>query len=217
LRKTLPIPDGGAVWSPAEHDVPVAGPATDERKAASHMKLSAMALKTAYLSGGGVDKERYRTLQVDGERRIAAGPISGATELVTELLPSLPWEPWRLARRLNWEFLVSALGAQEGLRILEPHDRDACPFSLVLDLGAKGIRDRVRSLLIEESIYTAVLWPLDEGPQNDLTRTAAELSNRLLSVPCDFRYTQPDLLKVAKSIVAALQQAGQGGPNGPPD
>lgn len=211
LRKTLPIPDGGALWSPAGHDVPVAGPATDERKAASHMKLSAMALKTAYLSGGGVDKERFRSLQIEGERRIAAGPISGATELATEMLRSLPYESWRAARKTNWEFLASALRGEEGLRILEPHDEGACPFSVVLDLGARDVRDRVRGLLIDESIYTAVLWPLDEGPQNDLTRAAAELSHRLLSVPCDFRYARDDMSRVARSIEIALRRARQEG------
>jgi hypothetical protein len=207
LRKTLPIPDGGALWSPAGLDVPAAGPATDVRKAASHQKLSAMALKTTYLSGGGIDKERFRTLQIEGEKSIAAGPISGATELVRELLRSLPWESWRAARRSNWEFLADSLRPEEGLRILEPYDAESCPFSLVLDLGDGEIRDRLRDLLIDESIYTAILWPLDAGPQNDLTRAAARLSRRLLSVPCDFRYSRDDLLRVARSIVTAFRSA----------
>ena len=205
LRKTLPIPDGGALWSPMGNELPHTVPATDERRIASHLKLSAMVLKAAYLAGGRIDKDQFRTLQIEGEQGIASGEVSGATELVRELLKIMPYDSWREARRSNWEFLASALRAEEGIRVLEPYDEEAYPFSLVVDLGTKKIRNYVRSRLIEESIYTAVLWPLDESRRDERTRAAIDLSHRLLSVPCDFRYSEEDLSRVARCITAAIR------------
>src|SRR5690606_20086500 len=56
LRKCLPIPDGGVLWSPRGRRQPDNLPLTVQRQKASHDKLSGMVLKTAYLQGAFPDK-----------------------------------------------------------------------------------------------------------------------------------------------------------------
>ena len=51
LRKTLPLPDGGAAWSPQGHDLPPERTMTDAHASGALERMSAMALKRMYLDG----------------------------------------------------------------------------------------------------------------------------------------------------------------------
>ncbi|MEI8082092.1 MAG: hypothetical protein WCI74_09640, partial [Actinomycetes bacterium] len=62
LRKTLPIPDGGVVWSPRGVDVLHPPDVTEGHALASATMLMAMAMKGDYLSGGQIAKSAYLPL-----------------------------------------------------------------------------------------------------------------------------------------------------------
>ncbi|HEX2293058.1 MAG TPA: hypothetical protein VHH55_07080, partial [Gaiellaceae bacterium] len=78
VRKTLPVPDGGILWSPRGLDLPPQPRGTAE---GSELKLAAMLLKGRYLAaGGGNDlKERFRRLQLEGEEQLARSPVAAAS------------------------------------------------------------------------------------------------------------------------------------------
>jgi len=205
LRKTLPLPDGGAVWSPRSHSLPRQRGAAAEQASISLMKLGSMILKSLYLDGHAVDKEAFRRLQADGEKRISSGRISGASRFVEQLLPTLPWDVWRSKRRANYAALAKALSDLAGIEVLSPFgDTGSCPFSVILRCDGPRLRDSVRSSLIADAVYPAILWPIESGGVPS-RRTAEELSRQILSLHCDFRYEVPDLQRVAAAVRRALE------------
>lgn len=208
LRKTLPLPDGGALWSPRGHPLPAGTAITPERQSASFLKLGAMLLKRLYLDGRPVDKEGFRQLQVAGERRISLGEVSGSSKWVREILPVLPWETWRQKRARNYQVLCQALLPLPGIEPLLPFgDGSLCPFSLVLKCDTPRRRESLRTRLTADAIYPAILWPIHGTGGEEMPHKMGEaekLSQRILSLPCDFRYEHDDLLRVAEAVEQAL-------------
>jgi len=60
-------------------------------------RLSGMILKSQYLSGDNVSKDTYRRLDIESERALAAGAISGISAYSRIRLPTLPTTAWRPA------------------------------------------------------------------------------------------------------------------------
>lgn len=205
LRKTLPLPEGGVLWSPAGAALPASAPLSDTRAAAARARREAMALKARYLEGDAVDKPAYRRLALAGEAGIAAGPVSAMTPESAAELPRCPMDRWREQRGLNFDILASRLSGVPDLRVLRPEDKDCVPFSVVLVARDPGQRTRIREHLIARQVYPAILWPLEDvvAPVPD---AAVMLSRRLLSLHCDFRYTREDLDTVAAIVEEAARQ-----------
>ncbi len=200
LRKTLPIPDGGVAWSQRGLVIPSDIDATEERRNASLKKFAAMFLKAHYLDGLSIDKDIYLQLAVEGESSIASGSISGMPEWTSSLLKTFPVMYWREQKKINHRALSKALSDVPWLSVLMPLGDDACPFSGILIFDSSDRRRIVRRSLIDAGIYPAILWPLDNPVVDGISKQHIELSERMLSVHCDFRYNTDDMLYVADSI-----------------
>jgi hypothetical protein len=207
LRKTLPIPDGAALWSPGGCPLPDRAPLGTGRETAVLQKAAAMVLKRLYLQGQFDDKPAFRGLQIAGEDSIAAGPISGVSELTEQILPALPWHAWRSRRARNFAVLRQALQDLDGLDVLAPQSADTCPLAVILEFRSPELREWVRTRLIAAAIYPAVHWPVASHGA-DALRAAAGLSRRLLTLPCDYRYDAADLGRVADAVRQAVREAG---------
>jgi hypothetical protein len=195
LRKTLPLPDGAVLWSPNGTELPPEQPVTGHHLRVTHDRLSAMVLKLLYLTGSYVHKAEFRGRFADAERMIGAGPISGISPFSRELLRSLPARPWREARSDNLATLRSRLGNPPGFRLLD------APFAATLLFDSAHLRERVRTALIAERIYPAVLWPLEQPRLQGIPAEHVELSRRLLTLHCDFRYNADDMARVAARVI----------------
>ena len=205
-RKTLPVPGGAAVWSPRHLSLPAQSFLTHERRDALLMKLGAMILKALYLEGQPVRKDTYRDLQVLGEQGINYGEVSGFDPLMQQMLLRLPWEPWRRQRCDNHAILTKALAGLPNIEILEPSaNGDLCPFSVVVRLANRELRDSMRAGLIANAIYPAILWPISRQGASEVAE-AAYVAERLLFLACDFRYEPEDLLRVATSFRAVYDE-----------
>ena len=164
LRKVLPLPDGGAVWSPTGRELPSPLPLTPECRTASLEKLAAMIMKGLYLAGAPVNKQTFRKLSMDSESRIGVGSPSGMPSWTASLLSAFPIESWRAKRRANHQVLAQNLSEVPWLTLLPPSpDQDACPFSAVLLFPTNELRDDVRQKLIGDNVFPAIVWPLDEA------------------------------------------------------
>ncbi|MEQ9324684.1 MAG: hypothetical protein RIF41_36300, partial [Polyangiaceae bacterium] len=205
LRKTLPIPDGGALWSPKEHPLPAAIPTTAVRNDASSRKLAAMLMKALYLAGAAVDKPSFRAEAVGGERVIASGDISGITSWSEQLLASFPVTDWWSQRKRNHACLAQIVEGLPGVELLFPTLEESCPFSAYLVFDSPARRGRARSALCEQSVYPAVLWTLEEPVVAGISADEAELSRRMLSLHCDFRYGQQDITRMGQILAAAVE------------
>ena len=199
LRKTLPLPDGGAAWSPKRN--PLDSPASEDpcHQHAALGKLSAMFLKAEYLAGRAIEKELFRSLQVEGEKRLTAKTISAPIALTPYLLERFPWKRWREMRASNAGYLIHQLAGTKGLEVLNPTvTRDHCPFGVLLRCPDERVRDSLQKHLIERSMYPAVLWP--EHPHMSNDSQAVALARRTLFLHADFRYDQDDLDRVVAAI-----------------
>ncbi|MGB0590569.1 MAG: hypothetical protein ACPGU1_12905 [Myxococcota bacterium] len=202
LRKTVPIPDGGVLWSPKGHALPAPPEITETRAMAAQAKWKAMRLKGHYLAGELVNKADFRALAFDGEADIARGAISGMYPASEVRLDALPLGSWRARRRANHDVLVSALAEVTGLKVLTGSE-GSCPFSAFLVCEEPAQRDLVRTALIEARIYPAVLWPMDTPALSGVSEAHCALADRTLSVHCDMRYDPEDMARVATVIAEA--------------
>lgn len=203
LRKTLPIPDGGVLWSPIRSSLPDEPELTPEHSAAAARKLEAMVLKALFLEGHAVKKSTWRTLANEGEATISSSEVSLMTAVASSLANCLDWARWRTQRFENFRFLVDRFGDRRDLTVLSPAEHNSCPFSVILICKDSEIRDRLRRALIERRVYPAVLWPLEERALS-LPHQSIELSRRVLSLHCDGRYGEADMERVARTVVESL-------------
>ena len=205
LRKTLPIPGAGAVWSPQCLTLPDPVPPTRMRRDAMLMKLGAMMIKALYLEGHAVSKESYRALQLSGEEGIASGDIAGLDPVMTRMLAGFPWESWRCQRRANHAVLARALREAPGIEVLPPSaDEGSCPFAVVTMFADTALRDSLRTDLIATGVYPSILWPIVAKDCPEFAG-GARLAKRTLALACDSRYNSTDLLKVATLVQASLE------------
>lgn len=202
LRKTLPLPDGGVVWSPRDRKVPPEQPITGQHASSALLRLSAMILKRDYLRGEAVAKPAFRELSVAGEMTLASGPPSGMSAFSRERLHTLPLQEWRSQRARNHAALRSRLLTIEGIEVLD------FPFAVMLLFDDPALRDRVRGRLIDAAVYPSALWPLDDPAVEGLPREDIALSRRILSIACDQRYTIDDMRRVAMAVRQAIADPG---------
>jgi hypothetical protein len=198
LRKTLPLTDGGVLWSPSGHGLPAEIEATDTHLRAAVDRLLAMGLKRRYLEGRSVEKASFRAAALASEGTIGTGAISGISALSRARLPTLPARAWRERRERNLGAFRAAFGKTPGVRLLE------APFTATLRFDSAEQRDRVRRSLIASRIYPAVLWPLETSAAHPIPSRHVELAKRLFSIHCDFRYDERDMERVAGAVRAAI-------------
>jgi hypothetical protein len=205
LRKTVPIPDGGAAWSPVGREMPICPDPTRERMAASLQKHAGMVLKSLYLQGLEEDKPLFRRFLIQGELEMSAGPVSGMPAYTRAMLGHFPAEDWRRRRKVNFERLASRVESISGIQVLGPQGPDAVPFAAVLIASSQALRDQLRSGLTAAGIYPAVLWDLELPEVDGISVDDLSLSRRMLCLHCDARYTESDMDRVANHIKAILE------------
>ncbi len=201
LRKTLPLPAGGVLWSPSGRALPRQPSVTEERELASLRKFQAQSLKALYLRGASVPKQTFRELAVDAEAHIASGAISGMPAGTRSLLDALPTESWRRTRERNHAFLLERLSTL-GWSVL-PGEAGSVPLSAVVVFPSPVQQSALRAQLVARNIYPAVLWPLEHSVIPDIPYSARSFASRMLSLACDARYREEDLQRLVKELAAA--------------
>jgi hypothetical protein len=209
LRKTLPIADGGVIWSPRAHRLPPIAAVTQHRQEAAAGKLSAMTLKGLYLAGHPVDKQLYRDLSAEAEQHIADDRVSGMTPWSREMLNVFPQQRWRRARRSNHEALRQELLSLPRCRLVLPDEKndDGCPFSAILLCDTSTQRDQLHAALVAHEIYPAVLWPMDSALIRGIPDENRSEASRMLSISCDHRYSSGDMHRIAALVQETMHAA----------
>lgn len=198
LRKTLPLPDGGAAWSPRQLPLQAPSQLLPEHEKNALRKLSAMLLKVRYLAGEPLAKEIYRSLQTESEHQWTTTP-SLPLAVTGRLLAGFPWRRWREQRRRNIHFLSEALRGLPGITVVNPGDisqvDDCCDFGVVIRCESARLREALRQYLVRQRVYPAVLWP--PHPLMERFPEAVAFSREMLFLHADFRYGEEDLSRVA--------------------
>ncbi len=202
LRKTFPVPDGGAVWSPVGHPLPSQPPIEAQRRVAVSSKLQGMILKAMYLEGLPVDKDAYRALAIRGEGELAVPLVSGMSDVSRAIITAYAAAAWRAAREANRSILSARISELDWARLVQPAEGAGVPFSAVIVVDSPERREFVRQRLIAQRIYPSILWPLEDAVVAP-GRAALDLSRRLLSIHCDGRYAGHDMERVGEQVAMA--------------
>ena len=199
-RKTLPIPDGAILWSPTGRKLP--SPPDGGDWSGSALKGAAMIYKMEYLRGAGTDelKRRFRDLQLRGEdlmRKTEISAISpGSFAFIADGVP----QAWRDQRLANCRHLLSRLRGVERVDcMVRRWPEGAVPFAVPILFSSRGERDECQALLQRHDIYCPVHWICNTSDAD-----ALDLSARILSLPVDQRYGNPDVDRVADVLEHGL-------------
>lgn len=198
VRKTVPVPDGGVLWSP--RGLPLPPPPPDLAFEGSALKLAAMACKTEYLAGHGPDdlKPRFRKLQAEGEQRLREAPISPMPAYSVAYVSAGVPAVWRQQRLVNVRRLVARLASWPAAKLLfTTWPEGAVPFNVVLVFPSTAERDHYQRALQRRNIFAPVHWVCDTADAD-----ALDLSGRVLSLYTDHRYTEQDMDTVADALFA---------------
>jgi dTDP-4-amino-4,6-dideoxygalactose transaminase len=181
LRKLLPIPDGGVLYSPKkiEHD-------TDFPKFMANKKITAMVLKNLYLSGELKSKDLYREIFVDEEQRLdTMHNVLLISDISAFILSNIDINEVISSRKRNYLLLQDKIEIKSFLQVKETD----CPFSFVVQMDD---RDNFREYLIKHNIYCAVHWPIENQELLHI-KHARTLSQHLISLPIDQRYGEKEM------------------------
>ena len=202
IRKTLPLPEGGMMWSPKGHRITIAIPSSDENEQIAAIRWEGMEMKAKYLRGEDVEKEEFRKRYTETEDWFDhAEPAMIDKRSLQLISEQLDINLWLGAKRKNWMLLKDLVSTEqcEGMKA----EHELCTmFSLVLLLDSKDRRDSVRKHLIENSVYPAILWNVPEVASD----SSKDFSERMLSIHCDGRYKEEDIRQLADILNQALKQ-----------
>ena len=199
LRKTLPVPIGGMVWSPKGFKVLGSRfkvDAADEAIAAE--RWEGIEMKARYLRGEAVEKEAFRKKYLETEDWFDVAEPTEIDARTKDFLGQLDINAWQGAKRRNWELLRSLVNVKS----LLPEDDSCTPFSFVVMADSNQERERLRKRLIERVVYPAVLWNVPDTVSRDVN----DFSERMLSIHCDGRYTEDDIRQLSVIINEAIEK-----------
>ena len=200
IRKSLPLPEGGMMWSPKGHKLTVEVLPTDENEQIAATRWKGMEMKSRYLNGEDVSKDEFRRHYTETEEWFDhAEPALLDERSKTVVSKQLDINLWQGAKRKNWA-LLQRLVNRDVCKVLNPEDETCTMFSLVLLFDNKETRDKVRKHLIEACVYPAILWAVPESASEN----ARCFSEIMLSVHCDGRYTEDDIRQLANILNKAF-------------
>ena len=197
LRKSLPVPEGGMLWSPMGLPLPKAPTVSDENEKIAAIRWEAMRLKACYLNGENVKKAAFRSGFVDTEEYFDRAEVCALDAESQKFLQLFDIRDWYKRKWDNWELLQDI--KKDGVRVLRPENRGCYPFSLILVFELEDERNRVRKALIERQVYPAILWSVPPSYYGEIS----QMSGGMLSIHCDARYTKEEIL-LMKNIIESI-------------
>lgn len=190
LRKWAGFWTGGfvlsnAAWQAA--DVPAAEPMY------CRLREQAMRGKALYISGKSDSKDYLQTFS-EAEQRLDRGDICLAADRDVDAARHLDIGLIKERRRKNAKRLLEALS---DMALFPEMGEDDCPLFVPI-IVPNGKRDELRRYLIENSIYCPAHWPLSE--YHKLDEKVQTLYKDELSLVCDQRYTEEDMVRIIETI-----------------
>ncbi len=202
IRKSLPLPEGGMMWSPKGHTIPDIAPSDEENERIASTRWEGMEMKASYLRGDSVSKDEFRKRYTETEEWFDKAEPTIIDERTRRFIcKQFDLNLWLGAKRRNWS-LLKELVSSEKCKIIGPEHESCTMFSLVLLFDNKAQRDKARQSLIAKCVYPAILWNVPETASEESKR----FSERMLSVHCDGRYNEEDIKQLAGILNQVIEQ-----------
>jgi len=205
LRKTLPIPDGGIIYSPQYLELPRT---SGIESFGAYRRLTSMLLKRAFLSGIDISKDVYRQMDVESQEYFDEHELSDISELTANavsdftanILNHLNIPHFRRQREANIRHFVNwNLSGENFLwkHLVKSWPPEGVPLSVILLCQTQEIRDALRKHLISQNIFAPIHWLQPRKGISSNDPLAIDLSSRILTIPTDQRYSIDDITYVA--------------------
>ena len=196
LRKSLPIPEGGMMWSPKGYSFLLNVKLTEENRKTANIRWNAMKKKSAYLLGASIRKEDFRKQYTMTEEWFDHADLSLIDKRSRKFIMQFDLGNWNKAKRDNWHLLKDIINKS----YLYKPEADSCtPFQWVILLDSNNQRDIVRQKLITKDVYPSILWVVPKT----VSREVKDISGRILCIHCDGRY-QKSIAILAKILNETL-------------
>ncbi len=197
LRKWGNLPDGGLLWT--NHKLNNIWLSDDSKFA--EQRLQAQCMRSEYAITGDENlKRKYRqifsnvSLLLDND----ITPVK-MTAYSYELACNTDWEHIRRKRRDNAYVLNMVFSGHKNIKII---NCDINRSDLYVPIMIEN-RDEVQQDLSSKGIFNTIIWPLRKEQMNACT-TATYVSEHMLAVPCDQRYTKEDMLYIGNEIAMVV-------------
>jgi len=198
LRKSLPLAEGGMLWSPKGYQLNNRYISKKENNDLAETRWMSMRLKMDYLTRKTLDKEIYREIQIKTEELFSNLPVSAIDEKSNKYIDKLDINAWYLSKRENWTVLCNNFSRH--IKILQPENDSCNMFSWIVLAETNEERERIKKALIDNLIYPAVLWNVPDT----LDEEVVDFSKRMLSIHCDGRYSNEDMQEMSKRLKSVI-------------
>lgn len=186
LRKSLPIPEGGILWSPKGLTLPSAPKQTIANGTFAKKRWLAMKQKRIYIQSGIGEQAEFRKVLWTTEDEFENLPISAIDPESLVFLKSFDIQKWYNQKNANWKILSEVTHPK--IKILR--GESGCNyFTFSFLVKTPELRSRLIGGLMREKIYPIVLWRMPETHN----KTVDNFSRRILCIPCDSRYDTADM------------------------
>ncbi|MPM20697.1 hypothetical protein SDC9_67133 [bioreactor metagenome] len=198
LRKTLPVPEGGILWSPKNHQLPELPKQSNRNILLVKKRWEAMRLKKDYIENKIFNKNGFRKLFLETESDFEKLSIAPITEDCKTFLSNFDIKDWFQQKQYNWHILSDI--QSDKIELLKRETGTCNNFSFIMLFQTVAVRDEVRYKLIDNSIYPAILWKIPEDKPD-----AKDISDKMLSIACDGRYTTKDIVVLKSQLENILK------------
>lgn len=193
LRKWFAIPDGGVLYS--KERLELSGKSSLIRNTGIE-KTYGMIMKTLYLDKKIETNILYRKILIDAEKKMNENNKISKISYFSEFLLNY-YDTIEITnkRKENYSHLLNEI-TNLGLKPVVQLGEKCCPFVLPIELDE---RNNLRQYLLENRVYCAVHWPLNDTPLC-WNETSYKLSQRILSLPIDQRYGTKEIAYLARLL-----------------
>lgn len=192
LRKTLPIAEGGMLWSPKGHKIRSQLQNTEANEQTAERRWRAMELKADYLRGKDVNKDAFRKLYMNTEKWFDTALPSLMDNRTKEFIQGFDIYVWYDTKRNNINKISSLLNNQ-----IKAEDSSCNLFSFII---RSENRDKIKKNLINKQVYPSILWDVAA----DLHSKAKIFNQSMLSIHCDGRYSESDIEELSTRIKESI-------------
>ena len=177
-RKFFGVPDGGYAYTEADFQESIPTDVSMDR------------MKHVLGRFEGDSASDYYDCFNDNDESFKEIELRAMSKLTHNILGAIDYQKAKRRREQNFMLLSKELGERNPLKMKCPPGPYAYPFYI-----ENGMT--VKRQLAKRKIYVATLWPNVLGTGLDIE---TELTENILPLPCDQRYSEEDMQRVANAV-----------------
>ena len=187
-RKFLPVADGAFLGG---KKIPTPLPCFPAARILALLLKNSRALKPL-----------YRALFTHHEQKAVNGKkVEGMSRFSKYVLARINESAVKNIRRANYEYLAQRLGAETTVKMFHQKlPAMVCPLGLPIIAKNRNTRDALQKYLIGQRIYCPVHWKLPPEIRKKEFPESHAVSEQILTIPIDQRYTQKDMERIAQCL-----------------